>query len=728
MSAERQDRIYELFEGARALPEAERAPFVAAESGGDGELEAAVLELLRHAQDDRFLSAPASTARLVAQALDAGASADAPERIGEFRIVSVLGRGGMGVVYRAEQEEPKRIVALKVIRESALSKDARRRFQHEVECLAKLNHPGIAKVFAAGVARESGVDLPFFAMEFIEGSPLIQYAERQKLPIRERLRLFVMVCDAVEHAHQHSVIHRDLKPDNVLVDPVGQPKIIDFGVARATNEDVERTTRTSTGQLVGTVRYMSPEQCAGDSFDVDLRSDVYSLGVILFELLCGRLPYDVANKNLMQTAHVISNEEPVRPSSLVPSLRGDVDAILLKSLEKDRARRYHSARSLADDIRNHLAGDVVSARPATGLVRLAKWTMRNPRASLAMTCLAFISLTVAATVWWVNWLALQPYRMRIDAQRRTVSIDARSRHELVEWDCGADRSICATDIFELPGSEGGGKGVVIGYGGRCVNRQLAGKLCLYAIDRPETPIWSVGIANDDLPPGEPIHADSNFSVEAVQLADVFDELPGPELIVASRVTRFSAGAIQVIDLHGRTHYEAWNDGAVQSITWLPRSRLIVCAGLASEKPWAELMKESNSPRYPAIVFALAPIDGRSPWKTWNVRSGKRLDPTLAWYRWLGPAADLAPLGAIEPELDKEVGGFDPSDHIGVAVLSDHPRLPTPRASLLFFVIDGQGKECGRHAFEEYRVLQKLGIAPSDDVYTLLDFDELPVPK
>ncbi len=302
-----------------------------------------------------------------------------PTRIGRYSITRVLGEGGMGTVYEAQQESPKRTVALKVIRAGYLSPELLRRFTQESQVLGRLQHPGIAQVYEAGMAKdEPGHERPFFAMEFIKGVPLTEYVNQKRLGTRDRLELVAKVCDAVYHAHQKGVIHRDLKPGNILEDESGQPKILDFGIARATDSDIQQTTlQTDIGQLIGTIPYMSPEQVGGDPMELDTRSDVYALGVIAYEILAGRLPYDLQRKMIHEAARIIKEEEPTRLSSINRTLRGDVETIVARALEKDKVRRYQSAESLASDIRRYLKDEPIAARPASTWYQASRFAKRN---------------------------------------------------------------------------------------------------------------------------------------------------------------------------------------------------------------------------------------------------------------------------------------------------------------------------------------------------------------
>ena len=281
----------------------------------------------------------------------------------------------MGTVYEAEQDSPRRPVALKVIRPGFASPALLKRFTHEAQILARLHHPGIAQVYEAGLADDGQ---PFFAMEFIRGLPLDEYADRHGLDLAARVGLVARVCDAVQHAHDRGVIHRDLKPANILVEETGQPKVLDFGVARATDADLLTAAGlTRTGQLLGTPNYMSPEQVAADPAAIDRRADVYALGVILFELVAHRLPYRLEDRPLAEAARLILEEDPPRLGSLDPELRGDVETIVAKALEKDPARRYPSSAALAEDLRRWLTHEPILARPPSALYHLRKFARRN---------------------------------------------------------------------------------------------------------------------------------------------------------------------------------------------------------------------------------------------------------------------------------------------------------------------------------------------------------------
>ena len=329
-----------------------------------------------------------------------------PKRIGHYHVKRVLASGGMGTVYEATQEKPRRVVAVKLMRQGIASRSAMRRFEYESQILARLRHPGIAQVYEAGTHRDDSGTVPFFAMEYIVGAePITKYAKEKKLGTRERMTLFAQVCDAIHHGHQKGIIHRDLKPSNILVDATGQVKIIDFGVARSTDSDLAVTTlQTDIGQLIGTLQYMSPEQCKADPHDIDTRSDVYALGVVFYELLCGRLPYNVTRMAMHEATRIIREEQPTKLSTLNKTLRGDVETIALKALEKDRERRYQSATDFAQDIRRYLDNEAILARPPSVLYQFRVLVRRNKPifGAIAAVFVVLIGATIVSTTLYVQ--------------------------------------------------------------------------------------------------------------------------------------------------------------------------------------------------------------------------------------------------------------------------------------------------------------------------------------
>ncbi|MEW6747273.1 MAG: tetratricopeptide repeat protein [Planctomycetota bacterium] len=370
MSYSRHQHLTDLFLKLCDLAPEEREEELDRACGDDPELRAELESLLRYdeavSRDAEKMSAARRDPRL-------GPSA----RLGQYRIVEVLADGGMGIIYRAEQERPRRQVALKVLKPGMASAEAIRRFHCEAEVLGRLHHPGIAQIFESDTFDAGSGPQPFFAMELVHGWPVTDYARRQQLDTRQCLEILAKVCDAVHHAHQKGVIHRDLKPWNILVDETGQPKILDFGIARVIEPEIDISSdHTAPGRLLGTLPYMSPEQAAGEA-DLDTRADVYSLGLVAYELLTGHFPYDLKGKMLYQALHTIIDEEPRPLGERDKRLRGDIEAIVHKALQKQRDSRYASAAALAQDIRLFLSDEPVSARSPTTFYQLTKFARKH---------------------------------------------------------------------------------------------------------------------------------------------------------------------------------------------------------------------------------------------------------------------------------------------------------------------------------------------------------------
>jgi len=381
------------FEAMDRAP-SERSGFLDSACGGRVEVRREVERLLRahdSAEKGDFLDPPSIAASFSGVPRPAiGDGAMVGTRIGRYRVKRLIGTGGMGAVYEAVQEQPRRTVALKVMRSGLASASAMRRFEYEAQLLARLRHPGIAQVFEAGAHEGTDGIVPYFAMEYIPGAKaLTEHVRGRGMGVRERLELFAHVCEAVHHGHQKGIVHRDLKPTNILVDSSGAPKIIDFGVARAADADLAMTTdQTAVGQLVGTLQYMSPEQCAADPNDIDTRSDIYSLGVVLYELLTGKPPYDLSGVPVYEAPRLIREQPPTRPSSIDAALKGDVSIIVLKALEKDRTQRYQSAMELAADIRRYLAGDAIGARAPSMAYQARLFARRHRPAVVGVAAVA----------------------------------------------------------------------------------------------------------------------------------------------------------------------------------------------------------------------------------------------------------------------------------------------------------------------------------------------------
>jgi serine/threonine-protein kinase len=422
VDAERFARAEALFHGAEALAGPEREAFLARETAGDAALRAEVESLLAAAEGrPAFLEQPAVAA--VAPVEAAEPELELPATLGPYRLLSEIGRGGMGRVYLAEQatEAFRRQVAIKLLAGPGLFRE---RFRAEQRILAALEHPGIARLYDAGTAPDGRL---FLALEYVEGETLTAHAAARGLGLAARLRLFGEVCAAVDYAHRHLVVHRDLKPANILVTAAGEPKLLDFGIAKLLQPETGAASETIAALRWMTPEYASPEQVRGEA--ISTASDVYSLGVILYELLTGERPYRLTTRTPEEASRAVLEQEPRRPSTAASSdggvpaverrrLRGDLDTIVLKALAKDPARRYASAAALAEDLRRHLEGRPVHAQPDRLGYRARKFVRRH-LAGVAAGALAAVSLIagLGAALWQARIARGERDRARIEAAK-----------------------------------------------------------------------------------------------------------------------------------------------------------------------------------------------------------------------------------------------------------------------------------------------------------------------
>ena len=426
--------LRELFERAVALSPDERAGWIEAHLRGKSEGLRSRLEAMLEAAavEDAFLEPPdpfPSEAPLVPGA-QAVAHDRTGSRIGSFVLLRLIAAGGMGAVYEAEQQRPRRRVALKLMHPGATGPKALARFRDESDLLARLSHPGIAQVYETGVLVQGEGDdqeeIPWFAMELVEGArSLVRFASEEALDLHRRLELFVRVCASVHHGHLRGVLHRDLKPANLLVDGAGNVKVIDFGVAKALDAGLAASAeRTQQGEIVGTLLYMSPEQIAGRHEDVDVRTDVYALGLVLFELVCHRRPFTIEGLSLQAAARVLAEDDPPAPGTLVPGLANDLDWVLARALAKEPQRRYASVAELADDLNRFLRHEPVAAGPPSRVYHMRKFVRRH---RTGVTAAIVVLLALLGGLVGVGFGLVRALRAEALAQEERVSAEAEAR-------------------------------------------------------------------------------------------------------------------------------------------------------------------------------------------------------------------------------------------------------------------------------------------------------------
>ncbi|HKQ50408.1 MAG TPA: serine/threonine-protein kinase [Phycisphaerae bacterium] len=751
MCSERWKRIDELFGDARELAPDARDAFLKNRCGGDTDLLLRTRRLLR--DHDRagpqFLERPPTVEGLRGLATAKGSDPLVGQTIGSYTIRETIARGGMGRVYLAEQASPRRPVALKVMQSSAWSASAERRFDVESRVLAYLRHPNIAQVYESGAHRlEAGATVHYFAMEYIPNVRTItQHANENEHGIRDRLDLFLQLCDAVHHGHQKGIIHRDLKPANILVGsetPASTPpqasspksqaflKIIDFGIARCTDSDIAVTTmHTEAGQLLGTLAYMSPEQCAADPSQIDTTTDIYSLGVILYELLTGRMPYDVSNMTIHSAARVICEKEPTRPSNFDRRLRGDVETIVLKAIEKDRAKRYASASDMAGDIRQYLRGEPISARPPTPYSLMLRWAAGHPKKSIALASLAIASLIVGSaffSLWIVNG---QPARLEFTRLGRTrdepsgrlvrtgdqATLYSLGGRVLKPWKTADPGSITFANLANRPARWGGGKVVVLGFG-RFADSPHRGELCLFDANGPyDEPLWhrtveqeSIDAMPHDAWPRPRFdsgrkYSSGGFAVHYAWMFDVFpgDAHPGEEIVAYYMHTPGSQGVLRIYNLNGDLLFQAWQDGGIEEAYWMAKAGLLVFAAIKGDMDDKEygLRLASNHPR---VIFAIRPTPrdisnkwihphnpGERPRFAGDEWRGERYQP--AWYKMPCPVifAEQEPFVCVFPERSNVPSPYDPDQYLELRMNSDSLGLSNRKLFSFSVILNQHGE-------------------------------------
>ncbi len=639
-SNEHWERIFNIFEVARDLDESEREHFQEKECGEDHEALVEVKDLLAHStSEDQFLMRPVlghsfNLAKDSPDALerDFDDSFFSPgDQVGSFTIDRVLGSGGMGVVYEASQDFPSRAVALKVMRMGLSMRQSARRFKYEVECLAKLKHENIAKVINAGVHYQgegvrshSSRALPYFAMEFVdEALPIDKYILEKELSTKEIIKLYVRVCEGVAHGHLMGIIHRDLKPDNILVGKDGVPKIIDFGVACTTDTDLAITTMlTDVGQLIGTVRYMSPEQCSGDRTtqeaggpNVDMRSDLYSLGIILYELVCHESPYEEIGSSVASCLNAVCNAEVVLPRKRIRNLKGDLEAVMLKAIDRDPKMRYQSAASLGQDLQHLLANEPVSAKQPSMADLFLRWVGRNWIVASTAASILIGMLIIGGSYVGLQISLNYPTHIAKDGERGMV-LKSVSDARLREWP-----DVFAAQLVDRPDEMGGGRAAIIvnprninteddlkencvsiqsvGFGGRTEGVPVF-------VEEPNPPSYIAALAGGE---NDLTNYDSFRLRDMLLVADFFQgsQHPGQEFLVV-RIARSGPSCIQIINLKGEVLYTRWHSGHIGDVTWLKEKQVLVCEAVRDDQIPHEIHTKVGNPGFalPRTVFALSP--------------------------------------------------------------------------------------------------------------------------
>ncbi|MHA1600101.1 MAG: serine/threonine protein kinase [Alphaproteobacteria bacterium] len=541
-----------------------------------------------------------------ASAIDPYGDPDLPSIAG-YTLEARLGGGAGGEVYRAVHLDSDRQVAVKLLRHTLGEGMHAQRAWRELDSLQQLRLPAVPCLIGHGI-QDGHL---FIATEFIEGRPLDDYAEGEDLDLQARVALLAQTADAVQSIHEQGVIHRDIKPGNIIVDSHNQPVLVDFGIATLiTGSAVE--TLTQEGQPIGSPAFMAPEQARGERNSISTRSDVYGLGATGYLLLTGDTPHDM-DATLHESIRRVAQDEPRRPRDLKPSLPRPLAAILAKACSRNPADRYHSAGELATDLRRWRNHEPVEAGGLSIPQRAGRFVARHPVVSTATACAAIAILTVASTWTAVWWTAMQPYRIELASDRREARLLARNGNELDSWlECEND-AILFTELVDRPDEFGGGKVAVLGFSSVAASHP-AGHLCLFELDDLKSPRWTSGIGWPRIKMPEPISnglgepEDATFIASWAGVFDVFRESAGDEIVAIHRHSTHSANAIRVYSAAGEVLYEVWHDGNIKDGYWLPNEQLLIFCALNGEgnirKRDAQVEEDDTS--QPVVVFAIHP--------------------------------------------------------------------------------------------------------------------------
>ena len=549
-----------------------------------------------------------------------------------YRLVERIGAGGGGVVYLAFRGQSDQPLAIKILHARIIDETGLRRAWRELDVLREIRHPAVPRLIDHGQC-ERGL---FLVTEFIEGTPLDRHCSSQQLDIEQRVELLARAADAAQALHEHGVIHRDVKPGNILIDARGQATLIDLGIATLLDQrDLE--TLTLAGEPIGSPACMSPEQARGERETISTRSDVYGLGATACLLLTGNTPHDL-DAPLHEVVRRIGNDEPRDPRMLKPDLPRPLAAVLRKAVSPRPQDRYGSAAEFAEDLRRWLRHEPVEAAEPTAWQRAVRAVAQHPVLATAAACALIAALTLLMTWGAVVWFNARPAHFAVDQYyHRWARLLARSGRVIHEWRAPENLHMLMAQVIERPAASGGGKVILIGYGGLPAWSEDA-ELRAYDFDDPLRILWRTGTGPPHIEMPDPISRVEGewFGLSFATAADIFTERPGIEVLTVDGHTVFSPNVIRIWSIDGELLYQVWHDGGLGEPRWISQWGQIVVAGLNSENNWAGRGFDGAVRQpYPMIVMGLKPQLGRTE-PEWIRTPGGLGTRVPEWYRALQP--------------------------------------------------------------------------------------------
>lgn len=643
------------------------------------------------------------------EVIDSSVSGVAPIR--GYVLVRRLGSGGGGDVFLAFREGSDRPLALKILRHPLGQSVQARRAWRELDMLERLRLECVPRLIDHGT--DDG--RVYIATEFVDGLPLIEFCRKHELKRDARVDLLASIADAVHSLHEFGVIHRDVKPGNILIDDRGLPVLIDLGIATLLSRS-EMDTLTLEGAPIGSLAFMSPEQAKGARDAISTRSDVYGLGATAYVVLTGHTPHDV-DTALHEAIRRVSSDHPRNPRELDPTLPAPLACVLTKSVSYNPKDRYASAAEFACDLRRWLHREPVEAGGASIAQRFGRTLARHPIVLTAFICLSIAVACVVgawASVWWING---RPAEIELDSQRNWVRLRSYSGRVVHTYRAGQGNHFMQVHKERRDPSLGGGTVVLLGIGASGEYDPNA-QLVAYDFDHPEKELWSTGTGTPQINMPEPISVveGSVFGLGPVLIEDIFPEIPGNEIVTIHGHTVYSPNLIRIYDLSGRILYQVWHDGQISQCLWIRETGLLVLTGLNSENNWnGRGYSTLVEPRYPLIVLGIHPEVGQVH-DEWIHTPGGLGTIEPVFYKCLLPLRQLQELAALEGLFlrvgrtvimrQREAGQFTVALNAG------------EQGSWLAFLLDSQGNQLAVTATITYQRLRATqpGLPDSSEFY------------
>lgn len=604
-------------------------------------------------------------------------------QIAGYVIDRLLGAGGGGTVYRAVRAGSEHTVAIKLLNRrlgAGHGAPEAQRAWRELHLLGQLRLPCLPHVHDY----DEHEGRLYIVTDYVDGLPLAEYCREHDLDREARVKLLAAVADCVQTLHEHGVIHRDVKPANIIINPHGQPIIIDLGIAALLTDDV-MDTLTAEGAPIGSPAFMAPEQARGDRNTISTRSDVYSLGATAYYILTGEPPHDMT-ATIHEAVRRVAQDDPRDPRELDKTLPKPLAAVLWKAVSRKPADRYASAAGFAADLRHWLNREPVDAGGLSLPHRIGRLIAHHPITSTATACITIALLVFAATYVSVWYLNARPHHMELTADGREARLLSMSGNILHTWERETEGAISFAELVERPPDLGGGNLAVVGFD-QSDGGKFRGSLCAFDVARNRTePLWYDRITDEDMPGDfrDAAYTSDGFGVQSESaVIDVFPDAPGKEIIAVYNHAPFSPSVVRICNTAGEVLYQIWHDGAITDVQWVSGSRQLVVIANNSEATWPQRGEHETQRVQPIVVFALTPIPGHIGEEI--VTSTSDAKATLGWYECVLPPEALDLIGSIR--FQPSPSGDDTGSYVRLSF-----RMKSNPVAGISWLVDDTGTE------------------------------------